>query len=142
SAAESLGVRLELIEIRKVQDLEAAFRTAKRKKVGAVMLQGSPIFFVSRARVAALALGGRLPTVSAYDYATAAGALMSYGTDTSGNWKRTAYYVDRLLKGAKPGDLPVEQLPKLKLAVNLKTAKALGINIPETILLRADEVIR
>ena len=106
------------------------------------MLQQSPIFYVQRDRVAELALKAKLPTVSAYDYAAAAGALMSYGTDTAGNWKRAAYYVDRLLKGAKPSDLPVEQVSKFKLAVNLKTARALGITIPESILLRADEVIR
>jgi putative ABC transport system substrate-binding protein len=76
------------------------------------------------------------------DQAVEAGALMSYGQDLSEVWARTAYYVDRLLKGAKPGDLPVEQVSKLKLAVNLKTAKALGVNIPESILLRGDEVIR
>jgi putative tryptophan/tyrosine transport system substrate-binding protein len=142
SAADSLGVHLELIEVRNAQDLQTAFKTAKRKKAGAVMLQANPIFFVHRTRVAALALEARLPTVSAYDYSAAAGVLMSYGTCTSGNWRRAAYFVDRLLKGAKAGDLPVEQLSKLKLAVNLKTAKALGITIPESILLRADEVIR
>ena len=142
SAAQSLHMSIELVEVRKAQDLETAFRTAKRKKVEAVMVLTSPTFYIHRAKVAALALGARLPTVSAYDYAAAAGALMSYGTDSSGNWKRSAYYVDRLLKGAKPSELPVEQVSKLKLAVNLKTAKALGITIPESILLRADEVIR
>jgi putative ABC transport system substrate-binding protein len=142
SAAQALHMRIELVEVRTAQDLETAFRTAKRKKVGAVILLGGAIFFVHRTKVAALALGARLPTVSAFDYATAAGALMSYGTDTSGNWRRAAYYVDRLLKGANPRDLPVEQVSKLKLTVNLKTAKALGITIPESILLRADEVIR
>jgi putative ABC transport system substrate-binding protein len=142
SSSKSLGVRLELIEIRKPQDLEGAFKTAKHKKVGAVMLLASPIFYTHRTKVAALAFGARLPSISPYNYATAAGNLMSYGTDTSGNWRRAAYYVDRLLKGAKPSDLPVEQVSKPKLTVNLKTAKALGITIPESILLRADEVIR
>jgi putative ABC transport system substrate-binding protein len=142
SAAQSLHLSIELVEVHTAQDLESAFRTAKRKKVGAVMVLSSPIFYVHRAKVAALALGARLPTISAYDYATAAGALMSYGSDSFGNWRRSAYYVDRLLKGAKPSDLPVEQVSKLKLAVNLKTAKALGITIPESILLQADEVIR
>jgi putative ABC transport system substrate-binding protein len=106
------------------------------------MLLTSPIFYVHRDRVAGLALGLGLPTISANKYLTAAGALMSYGIDFSENWKRTAYYVDRLLKGAKPSDLPVEQVSKFKLIINLKTAKALGITIPESILLRADEVIR
>ena len=142
SAAQSLRLSIELVEVRSAQDLESAFRTAKHKKVEAVMLQSSPIFYVHRAKAATLALSAKLPTVSAYDYATAAGALMSYGTDSAGNWRRSAYYVDRLLKGARPSDLPVEQVSKFKLAVNLKTAKALGITIPESILLRADEVIR
>ena len=142
SAAQSLHMSIELVEVHTAQDLQTAFRTAKRKKAEAVMLQQSPIFYVQRDRVAELALKAKLPTVSAYDFAAAAGALMSYGTDTAGNWKRAAYYVDRLLKGVKPSDLPVEQVSKFKLAVNLKTAKALGITIPESILLRADEVIR
>jgi putative ABC transport system substrate-binding protein len=104
------------------------------------MLLQSPIFYVHGARVASLALNARLPTAAAYEYR--AGALIAYGIDSSDNWKRTAYYVDRLLKGAKPSDLPIEQVSKFKLVVNLKTAKALGIAIPESILLRADEVIR
>ena len=141
-AAKSLRVRLEPVEIRSAQGLELAFKTAKRKKASAVMLLTSPIFYVHRDRIAALALGLGLPTISANKYLTAAGALMSYGIDFSENWKRTAYYVDRLLKGAKPSDLPVEQMSKFKLIVNLKTAKALGIAIPESILVRADEVIQ
>ena len=141
-AAESLGMRLELIEVRDPLDFEPAFKAAKRKKVGAVVLLGSPMWYVHRTRVSALALDARLATVAMIDQAVEAGALMSYGQDLSEVWARTAYYVDRLLKGAKPGDLPVEQVSKLRLAVNLKTAKALGVNIPESILLRADEVIR
>jgi putative tryptophan/tyrosine transport system substrate-binding protein len=137
-----LSVGVEPIEIRGAPDLETAFKTAKRKKAGAVMLLTSPIFYVHRARVAAIALGLRLPTISANKYLTADGALMNYGIDFSESWKRTAYYVDRLLKGATPSDLPVEEVSKLKLVINLKTAKALGIALPESILLRADEVIR
>ena len=84
----------------------------------------------------------KIPVVSSMNLGVEAGALMSYGPDISAVWTRTAYYVDRLLKGAKASDLPVEQASNLKLAVNLKTAKALGITVPESILLRADEVIR
>jgi putative ABC transport system substrate-binding protein len=135
-------VRLEAIEIRRARDVDAAFRTAKRKKANAVMLLLSPIFYVQRQRLAALALDLKLPTVSGSPYLTAAGTLMSYGIDFSEMWKRTAYYVDRLLKGAKPADLPVEQLSKLKLTINVKTADALRMTIPESILLRADELIR
>jgi ABC-type uncharacterized transport system substrate-binding protein len=117
-------------------------RAAKRTQAGAVMLMGSPMFYVQRTRVAALALDEKLPTISMLNQAVEAGALLSYGQDLVEVWRRTAYYVDRLLKGAKPSDLPVEQVSTIRLAVNLKTAKALGITIPESILLRADEVIR
>ena len=139
-AAQSLGMRLELVEVRKPQELENAFKAAKRKKAGAVLLVWSPTFYVHRAQVAALALETRLPTIAAF--AVENGALISYGADNSETFRRAAYYVDRLLKGVKPSDLPVEQMSKLKLAVNLKTAKALGLTIPQSILLRADEVIR
>jgi putative ABC transport system substrate-binding protein len=141
-AAQSLGVRLEIIEVRRPQDLQAAFRTAGRKKAGAVMLLTTPIWYVHRTQVAALALDARLPLVAAFDSSVEAGAFMSYGNSVTERSRLAAYYVDRLLKGAKPSDLPVQQISKLKLAVNLKTAKALGITIPESILLRADEVIR
>jgi putative ABC transport system substrate-binding protein len=140
--AGSLGMWLELIEVRGPPEFEQAFKAVKRKKLGAVILLGSPMWYVNRARVAALALDARLPTVAMINQAVEAGALMSYGQDLSEVWARTAYYVDRLLKGAKPGDLPVEQVSKLTLAINLKTAKALGVTIPESMLLRADEVIR
>jgi ABC-type uncharacterized transport system substrate-binding protein len=139
-AAGSLDIRLELIQLRGRQDLEAAFKVAKQKKVGAVLLVWSPTFYVHRDRVAELQLETGLPTISAF--ATENGALMSYGSDPFEPWRRAAYYVDRLLKGAKPADLPVEQVSKFKLTINAKTAKALKVKLPESILLRADEVIR
>ncbi|HTS53823.1 MAG TPA: ABC transporter substrate-binding protein [Burkholderiales bacterium] len=141
-AAQSLGMRLELVDVGGPSDFETAFKVAKRKKVAAVMLESSPIFYLHRARVAALALHARLPTISGFNQSVEAGGFMSYGADVADTFRRTAYYVDRLLKGAKPSELPVEQVSKFKLAVNLKTANALGITIPEPILLRADEVIR
>ena len=141
-AAQSLGVRLEIIEVRRPQDLQGAFRIARRKKAGAVMLLNSPMLYVHRTQVAALALDARLPTVATFDVSVEAGAFMSYGNSLTERARLAVYYVDRLLKGAKPSDLPVQQISKLKLAVNLKTAKALGLTIPESILLRADEVIR
>jgi putative ABC transport system substrate-binding protein len=106
------------------------------------MLLGSPMFYVYRTQVAALAIEEKLPTMSMINQAVEAGALMSYGQDLAEVWKRTAYYVDRLLKGARPSDLPFEQVSTLRLAVNLRTAKALGIAVPQSILQRADEVIR
>jgi putative ABC transport system substrate-binding protein len=141
-AAQSLGMRIEIIEVRGPQDLEAAFRAAKRKKAGAVLLVATPIWYVHRTQVAALALDARMPLVSSFHVSVEAGALMSYGHDLTERNKLAAYYVDRMLKGAKPSDLPVQQVSRLKFAVNLKTAKALGITLPESILLRADEVIR
>ena len=139
-AAPSLGVRIDLIQIQGQQDLETAFKAAKQKKDGAVLFVWSPTFFAHRDRVAALALKARLPTVSAF--AMGDGALISYGGDANAAFKRVAYYVDRLMKGAKPSDLPVEQVATFRLVVNLKTAEALGLTVPQSILLRADEAIR
>ena len=141
-AGQSLRVGLDFTEVRGPKDLEPAFMAAKRMKVDAVMLLAAPIFYVDRTRAGSLARDAKLPTISTFNQFVEAGGLISYGADLFENWKRTAYYVDRLLKGAKPSDLPIEQVSKLKLAVNLKTAKSLGITIPESILVRADEVIR
>jgi ABC-type uncharacterized transport system substrate-binding protein len=139
-AAKMLHVRLEFIELHSGDDQRSAFQTAKHKRVGAALLVFSPIFYVHRDRVAALAIETKLPTIS--PYAAWYGTFMSYGPDIGESLKRAAYYVDRLLKGAQPSELPVEQLSKIKLIVNLRTAKALGIKIPEAILVRADEVIQ
>ena len=120
--------------------METAFKAAKKKKDGAVLLVWTPTFNAHRDQVAALASKARLPTVA--PFAIKDGTLISYGADSNASFKRVAYYVDRLLKGAKPSELPVEQISTLKLVVNLKTAKALGITIPGVILMCADEVIR
>lgn len=141
-AAELLRVQLQPIEVPGPEGLEAAFKTARRNNAGAVVLLWSPVFYVHRARVAGLALDAGLPTISDLDVVAESGCLLSYGSDSYFPFERSAYFVDRLLKGAKAADLPVEQISKLKLLVNLKTAKALGVKIPESILIRADEVIR
>jgi putative ABC transport system substrate-binding protein len=141
-AAELLHVQLEPIQIQGPEDLAAAFKSARRKKAGAVLLTWSPVFYLHRARVATLALDSGLPAITDVDVETEAGCLLSYGSGAYDSFVRSAYFVDRLLKGAKASDLPVEQTSTLRLVVNLKTAKALGIIIPESILLRADEVIR
>ena len=143
-AARSAGFNLQLIEVRAPYDFQAAFKAAKTKKAGAVMVLFSPVFFSSpwRAQLAQAALAARLPTIFQDPDNVEAGGLISYGADVAGTWGRAAYFVDRVLKGAKPQDLPVEQVSKFKLVLNLKTAKALGLTIPESILLRADEVIR
>jgi putative ABC transport system substrate-binding protein len=141
-AAEPLGMQLQLIELGDPEDLAPAFKTAKRKKADAVLLVWSPVFYVQQGRIAALGIESGLPVFTDLDTLARAGGLLSYGSDRDYNLVRTAYFVDRVLRGAKPADLPVEQISKLKLVVNLKTAKALGIKIPESVLLRADEVIR
>ena len=135
-------MQLQLVEVRAPYDYNTAFKDATKKKAEAVMALGSPHFYVDRGRIAKLALQYKLPMMSSGDAIVRAGGLISYGPDLIATFGRAAYYIDRLLKGAKPGDLPIEQPTKFELVVNLKTAKALGITIPESILLRADEVIR
>jgi putative ABC transport system substrate-binding protein len=140
--APPLGLRLQPIEVRGLQDLAPAFEAAKRANAGALLLVWSPLFYVNSARVAAIGLETRLPVFSDLSTVVEGGGLLSYGSLGTAGFVRAAYFVDRLLRGAKATELPVEQMTNIKLVVNLKTAKALGINIPESILLRADEVIR
>jgi putative ABC transport system substrate-binding protein len=142
NAARALNIRLDLIEVVDANGLDEAFKSAKARKAGAVIMNFSPVFWINRTRIAALALEAGLPTISDMQILAHNGCLLAYGSDGMYNWERAAYFVDRLLKGANAAELPVEQLSKLTLVVNLRTAKTLGINIPETILLRADEVIR
>jgi putative ABC transport system substrate-binding protein len=142
--ARAAGLNLQLIEVCAPYDFQAAFKAARGKKAEAVMVLFSPVFYSApwRSRLATAALAVRLPTIFQDRDNVEAGGLISYGGDVANTWGRAAYFVDRILKGAKPQDLPVEQVAKFKLAVNLKTAKALGLTIPESILLRADEVVR
>jgi putative ABC transport system substrate-binding protein len=141
-AGQTLGLRVELIEVRGPGDLEAAFKTARQKKASAVLLAQSPVFYGNRDRAAAAALEARMPTMAGYGEQVRAGLLMSYGNDIDAIYQRTAYYVDRLLKGSRASELPVEQVATFKLAVNQRTARALGITIPQSVMVRADEVIR
>ncbi len=140
--APQLGLRLHPIEVRGSQDLSMAFNTAKQLNAGAVLLVWTPLFYVQRARVAALGLDARLPIFSDMSNLVEAGGLLSYGSLGTASFIRAGYYVDRLLKGTKAADLPVEQMTNIKLLVNLKTAEALSIRIPQSILLRADQVIQ
>jgi putative ABC transport system substrate-binding protein len=140
-AARSLGVELDPIEVRRAEDLAPSLRVARQKKAGALILGWSPVFWVSRHQVGALYREAGLPAITAMTHLAEAGVLLSYGSDNVYNWVRAASFVDRLLKGARAGDLPIEQASRIRLVVNLKTAKALGITIPQSILLRADEVI-
>ena len=140
--AQPLRLELQPIEVRSVEDLEPAFKAARRNQAQALMWTWSPVPWVHKARVAQLAIEAKLASIGEYIEYVEVGGLMSYGSLNPDNWVRAVYYVDRLLKGAKVADLPVEQVSTFKLVVNLKTAKALGIKIPESVLMRADEVIR
>lgn len=141
-AARSLGIELDLIEVRRAEDLAPSLRAARQKKAGALILGWSPVFWVSRREVGALYREAGFPAITAMTHVAEAGVLLSYGSDNAYNWVRAASFVDRILRGARAADLPIEQASRIRLVVNLKTAKALGITIPQSILLRADEVIR
>jgi putative ABC transport system substrate-binding protein len=141
-AARSLGLELVPIEVRRAEDLLAAFETTGQTQAGAVMLTWTPLFWVHRDRVALIYRDASLPLISATPLSAEAGGLLTYGSDTAYNWVRAAQFVERLLKGAKAAELPIEQAMRIKLTVNLKTADALDISIPQSILLRADKVIR
>ena len=141
-AAHALGVELQLVEVLPPYDYNAAFKDVRKKKADALMALGSPHAYVARDQIAKLALQYKLPTIFQGDQLVRAGGLISYGPDQLGTFGRTAYFVDRVLKGISPAALPIEQPTQYFLVVNLKTAKALGITVPESILLRADEVIR
>jgi putative ABC transport system substrate-binding protein len=142
AAARKLNVSLEVIEIRRLEDFEGAFASIRRKRVGALIVSGGPLTFVRRQQIADFALGQRLPAMHGLREYAQAGLLLSYGPNLLDLYRRAASYVDRILKGAKPADLPVEQPAKFEFVINLKTAKALGISIPQSMLLRADEVIQ
>ena len=141
-AAHSLGIQLQFVELDQSYDLDTAFKSAKSQRAGAVLVLTSPQFYVKSARLGALALENKLPVASVFYELTKAGGLMSYSTDPAENFHRSAYFIDRLLKGAKPSDLPFEQTENIKPTVNLKAADALGIKVPQSVLLRADSIIR
>ena len=140
-AAPRLRVRLYLAEARVLDDFEGAFVAMNREQVEAVLIVAAPLTFTHRARLAELALRYRLPTVFLYRENAEAGGLMSYGPDITDSLRLSARYVDKILRGASPADLPVEQPTKFELVINLKTAKALGLTVAPSILARADEVI-
>ncbi|HEY3066133.1 MAG TPA: ABC transporter substrate-binding protein [Methylomirabilota bacterium] len=141
-AAQSLGIQLQIIEVSTTRQLPAAFDAAARGRAGAVMVLGSPQFFPEQKRIAELAAAARVPVISAWREFADAGGLMSYGTNVPAMFRRAASYVDRILKGANPADLPVEQANTFELVVNVRTAKALDLVIPAAVLLRADHVVQ
>lgn len=141
-AARQLGVQLLVHEVRTPDGIERAIDTAVQEKADALWVVGDPIFHTPAQRVPDLAARAKLPAMYLVRDLVTAGGLMSYGPDFDELFRRGAVYVDKILKGAKPADLPVEQPTKFYLVINLKTAKALGITIPQSLLLRADEVIQ
>jgi putative ABC transport system substrate-binding protein len=140
-APSSLGVELTPIDAKDPTEMERAIIAFARERNGGLIVAGSLATVIHRKVIFSLALQNGLPSVSGFRYYTASGGLASYGPDTSDMHKRAAAYVDRILKGEKPAELPVQAPTKYELVVNLKTAKALGITVPQTVLGRADEVI-
>jgi putative ABC transport system substrate-binding protein len=141
-AGRALGVRVQVVEARGPADFDRAFSDMTRERAGALTVLGSTMFLSERRRLVDLAAKNRLPTVYPYREFVDVGGLMAYGANLADMYRRAATYVDKILKGAKPGDLPVEQPTKFELVINLKTAKALGLTIPQSVLGRADEVIQ
>src|SRR5262245_40343910 len=140
-AARELQVQLQTIEVQRAEDVPGAFDAAVKGRAQAIMTTQSPLFWHNRAQIAQLARKNRLPSLSGEPEAAEAGALMFYGPDVMKGCARAAQYIDRILKGAKPADLPIEQPTNIKMIINKKTAQALGLTIPPALLLRADQVI-
>ena len=142
AAAPALSLKLTFVAVRGPEDFDSAFSAVNRAHAQALYIMDGAIFKALQAMILAHTSKARLPTIYGEGDFVEAGGLVSYGANLGDMFRRSAGYVDKILKGAKPGDLPIEQPTKFELVVNLKTAKALGITIPESILVRADEVIR
>jgi putative ABC transport system substrate-binding protein len=142
AAARTLGVQLQLVEVRGPADFDRAFSEMTRARAGALTMLPSTMLISERRRLVDLTAKNRLPAVYASREFVDAGGLMSYGSNLADMFRRAAIYVDKILKGAKPADLPVEQPTKFELVINLKTAKALGLTIPQSVLERTDQVIQ
>jgi putative tryptophan/tyrosine transport system substrate-binding protein len=140
-AAGLLKVQLQQLEARTPSDFAGAFSAMTKERADGVIIITSSMFYAERTRIAKLAAESRVPAIYGVKEYAEAGGLMTYGIDVHESFRRAATYVDKILKGAKPADLPVEQPTKFELVINLKTAKALGLTIPQTLLLRADQVI-
>jgi putative ABC transport system substrate-binding protein len=142
AAARSLRIRLQHVEARGAEGLDGAFAAMAQERAEALLVTGTSTFLAHRARLAELAMKGRLPTMFSFRENVEAGGLMAYGINMADFVGNAAIYVDKILKGAKPSDLPVEQPTKFQLMINLKTAKALGLTIPQQLLLRATDMIQ
>ena len=141
ATARALRMRLQHVAARDPEELDGAFAAMARERAEALLVTGSSTFLAHRAKLAELAIRGRLPTMLSFRESVAAGGLMAYAVNMADFVGRAAVYVDKILKGAKPADLPVEQPTRFELVINLKTAKALGITIPQSLLLRANDVL-
>jgi len=142
AAARSLGVHLSVHQVQGPADFDRAFATMVKERAQALVALSNAMFLVERRQIAALAAKHRLPAIGHTKEFVEAGGLLGYGDDVAESARRAAFYVDRILKGARPADLPIERPTKFELAVNLRTARALGLTIPPSVLLRADEVIQ
>jgi putative ABC transport system substrate-binding protein len=141
-AADAFRVKVQYLEVREPKDIEIAFRAASQEHADAVLVLGSPVLNSQRKQVVELAVKNRVPAIYARREAVEDGGLMSYGVSIADLSRRAATYVDKILKGAKPADLPVEQPTKFELIINLKTAKQIGVTVPQNVLARADKVIK
>jgi ABC transporter substrate binding protein len=141
SSARQLGLLSVMAEAKSAEDLDAAFAAMVRERAEALLVVPSPLAFRERGRLAELCMAHRLPAMFGFRQNVEAGGLLSYGVDIQDQIARAAVYVDRVLRGAKPAELPVEQATKFELAINLKTAKALGLTLSQGVRLRADRVV-
>jgi putative ABC transport system substrate-binding protein len=140
-AARALAIQPQLLEVRTSKDFDTALEAASRGRASAVLLLSSPLVFYHRANIGTLAIKRRLPALSIFVEFAEAGGLMAYGPTLREAFRRCGAYVSRILQGAKPGELPVERPTKFELVINLKTAKALGLTLPQSLVSRADRII-
>jgi putative ABC transport system substrate-binding protein len=141
-AADAFGVKLQYFDVRGPDDIETAFKAARKGQMDAAVVLAGAVFFSQRPRLTALAIKYRVPAVYQASEYVDAGGLMTYGVSINDLFRRAAYYVDKILKGARPADLPVEQPTKFELVINLKAAKQIGLTIPPSVVAKADKVIR
>ena len=130
-----------MIQVRSVDDLQDVFATIKRHRATAAIIFEGPFLYLLQPQICALALKNGVPTVSLYREGPKVGGLLSYGPNLQDSWRRAAFYVDKILNGTKPADLPIQQPTKFELVINLKTAKAIGVEVPQKLRQQADDMI-